>query len=168
MESAHRRRVRFSAPSTRTGCASNTRTTTVRSPTSPPTWASRHPTWPATPASSDSRSATASPPTKHILADHGGPNAFSTPIWTVFAARGAEQRLNRLLAIPGHPDLDHAAKHLGARKAVLVHQVRQVEHAVGTTLLEIGQSGRGITLTPAGEKFAQEVRPILAMLHPTA
>jgi hypothetical protein len=47
---------------------------------------------------------------KHILASHGRPDAFSTTIWTVFVTRGAEQRVKRFLAIPGHPDLDHAAK----------------------------------------------------------
>ncbi|MFE3783346.1 hypothetical protein ACFXPA_34815 [Amycolatopsis sp. NPDC059090] len=54
---------------------------------------------------------------KHILADHGGPAAFSTTVWAVFASRGAEQRIKRFLAIPGHPDLNHAAKHLGVRTA---------------------------------------------------
>ncbi|WP_435070345.1 hypothetical protein [Amycolatopsis thermoflava] len=53
---------------------------------------------------------------KRILADHGGPDAFSTTIWTVFATRGAAQRIKRLLAIPGHPDLNQAAKPLGVRK----------------------------------------------------
>lgn len=101
---------------------------------------------------------------KHTLANHGGPEAFSTTIWTVFAARGAEQRIRRLLAIPGHTDLNQAAKHLGIRKAVLTHQIRQLEHAVGTTLLEIGRGSRGITLTPAGEKFTREIHPVLAML----
>jgi hypothetical protein len=54
----------------------------------------------------------------HILASYGAPEAFSTTIWTVFAARGAEQPIKRLLAIPGHFDLNQAAKHLGVRKAV--------------------------------------------------
>lgn len=37
---------------------------------------------------------------------------------------------------PGHPDLNHAAKHPCVRKAGLAHQVHQLEHAVGGTLLE--------------------------------
>lgn len=62
-DSARQRPVTCSAHSTPPGCASNARTTIVHSPTSPPTSVSRHPTWLDTLASSDSRSATASPPT---------------------------------------------------------------------------------------------------------
>lgn len=46
------------------------------------------------------------------------PDTFSTVIWTAFATRGADQRIKRFLAIPKHPDLNHAAKHLGIRAAV--------------------------------------------------
>ncbi|MGH3768401.1 MAG: helix-turn-helix domain-containing protein [Pseudonocardiaceae bacterium] len=59
--------------------------------------------------------------------------------------------------MPGHHDLNQAAKHLGVGKAVLAHQVDQLEHAVGATLPEAAQDPDGITLTPAGETFAQEV-----------
>ncbi|MGH3627865.1 MAG: hypothetical protein ACRDRL_10560 [Sciscionella sp.] len=92
---------------------------------------------------------------KHILASYGGPEAFSTTIWTAFTSRGAEQRIKRLLAIPGHPDLNHA-KHLGVRKAILARQVDQLEHVVGAPLLETAPAPSGISLTPGGEKFAQD------------
>ncbi|MGH3942115.1 MAG: LysR family transcriptional regulator, partial [Pseudonocardiaceae bacterium] len=101
---------------------------------------------------------------KHILANHGGPAAFSSTIWAAFATRGAEQRVTRFLAIPGHPDLNRAAKHLGVRKAVLTQQLDQLEHVVGATLLETQPDARGIKLTHAGEKFAQDATPVLAML----
>jgi hypothetical protein len=101
---------------------------------------------------------------QHILAGHGGPEAFSTTSWAVFASRGAAQRIQRLLAIPGHPDLNQAAQHLSVRKAVLVRQVDQLEHTVGTTLLDTAPNSQGVRLTPAGEKFTQEVLPILATL----
>ena len=81
-----------------------------------------------------------------------------------FAARGAEARIKGLLAIPGHPDLNHAAKRLGVRKAALAQQVRQLEHAVGATLVDIAPGSCGITLTPAGERFAQEVVPVFVIL----
>jgi DNA-binding MarR family transcriptional regulator len=101
---------------------------------------------------------------KHILASHGGVEAFSAAIWATFAARGAEQRVQRFLAIPGHTDLNQAAKHLGIRKAVLVQQVEQLEHVVDAKLLETTRDSSVIRLTPAGEKFVQEVLPVLAML----
>lgn len=101
---------------------------------------------------------------KQILASYGGPDAFSTTIWTVFASRGAEQRVKRFLAIPGHLDLNQAAKRLGVRKAVLTCQVDHLERDVGVPLLETAPDPGGIRLTPAGEKFTQEVMPVLAML----
>lgn len=107
------------------------------------------------------------PAHKHILADHGGPETFSTTIWTAFASRGAKQRIRRFLAIPGHTDLNHAAKHLGARKATLAQQVDQLEHAAGATLLETAPDSHSMRLTPAGEEFTQEVRPVLAILDRT-
>ncbi|SDM26310.1 regulatory helix-turn-helix protein, lysR family [Lentzea albidocapillata subsp. violacea] len=101
---------------------------------------------------------------KHILSAHGGPDAFSVTIWTVFATRGAEQRVRRLLATAGHPNLDHAARHLGTRKAVLRHQIDQLEHAIGAALLETTPDSGGIRLTPAGANFAQDAVPVLTIL----
>ena len=66
------------------------------------------------------------------------------------------------------PNLNQAAKHLGVRKAALTRQVDHLEKAVGATLLETTPDPGGIILTPAGEKFAQEVPPVLAMLDRTS
>ncbi|NKQ57335.1 LysR family transcriptional regulator [Amycolatopsis sp. K13G38] len=101
---------------------------------------------------------------KHVLADHGGPDAFPTTIWTLFNSRGAEQRIRRFLAIPGHPNLNHAAEHLGVRKASLTLQVQQLERALGAILLEAACDSRGMALTPAGETFVQEILPVLDIL----
>lgn len=102
---------------------------------------------------------------QHVLAGHGGPEAFPAYIWTLFASHGAEQRVRRLLAIPGHPDLNHAAKHLGIRKASLSHQIDQLEQAIGTTLLDTTVGSRGLTLTPTGEQLKHELLSVLAVLH---
>lgn len=54
------------------------------------------------------------------------------------------------------------------RKAVVAHQVHQLEHAVGTKLLTTALDAAGIRLTAAGEEFAEEVLPVLAMLDRAA
>ena len=41
----------------------------------------------------------------HPLAALGGPSAFTTDVWNAFTHPGAEQRIRRLLAIPGQPSL---------------------------------------------------------------
>lgn len=46
----------------------------------------------------------------HPLAALGGPSSFSRDVWSVFARPGAEQRIRRLLAVPGQPGLQHAAR----------------------------------------------------------
>jgi hypothetical protein len=46
----------------------------------------------------------------HPLAKHGGPDAFPPHVWAALAGRGAEQRIRRLIAIPGHAHLRHAAQ----------------------------------------------------------
>lgn len=66
-------------------------------------------------------------------------------------------------AITAHLDLSQTARHLGVRKAALTSQVDQFEHAVGATLLKTVPAPGGIRLTPAGEKFAQDVLPMSAM-----
>jgi DNA-binding transcriptional LysR family regulator len=81
----------------------------------------------------------------------------------VFTRPGAEQRIRRLLALPGQPGLPHAARQLGIRHAILASQVRQLEAAAGTTLLRTGPGGT-ITLTTGGERFARDVAPVLDML----
>jgi hypothetical protein len=99
----------------------------------------------------------------HPLAARGGPGAFPTDVWNVFARPGAEQRTRRLLTLPGQPGLQHAARQLGIRTAILTSQVRQLEAAAGTTLLRTGPDGT-ITLTTDGEQFARDVAPVLDML----
>jgi hypothetical protein len=66
-------------------------------------------------------------------------------LWAVFAARGAEQRIQRVLAVPGHSDLIHAAHHLGIRKAVLTRQIDDLERTVGATLLDKTSDPDGIS-----------------------
>jgi DNA-binding transcriptional LysR family regulator len=73
------------------------------------------------------------------------------------------QCIRRLLALPGQPSLNHAARQLGIRNAILVSQLRQLEAAVGTALLRTGPDGR-LTLTAYGQLFARDVRPALESL----
>ena len=93
----------------------------------------------------------------------GGPGAFPPDVWNVFSHPGAEQRIRRLLTIPGQPGLNHAARQLGIRNAILTSQVRQLETTVGTALLRTGPDGR-LTLTAYGERFARDIRPALESL----
>jgi DNA-binding transcriptional LysR family regulator len=76
-------------------------------------------------------------------------------------SRGA--RIRRLLALPGQPDLSHAARQLGIRNANLTSKVRQLKTNVGTALLRTGPDGR-LTLTAYGQLFARDVRPALESL----
>jgi hypothetical protein len=99
----------------------------------------------------------------HPLTALGGPSSFSTDVWNVFARPGAEQRVRRLLALPGQPSLNAAARQLGIRNANLTSQVRQLETLVGTALLRTGPDGR-LTLTAYGQLFARDVRPVLESL----
>jgi len=99
----------------------------------------------------------------HRLAALGGPAAFPTDVWNGFTRPGAEQRICRLLAIPGQPSLQHAARQLGIRNAILTSQVRQIETTVGTALLRTGPHGR-LTLTAYGQLFARDARPALESL----
>jgi Bacterial regulatory helix-turn-helix protein, lysR family len=99
----------------------------------------------------------------HPLAALGGPAAFPTDVWNAFTRPGAEQRIRRLLAIPGQPSLQHAARQLGIRNAILTSQVRQIETTVGTALLRTGPDGR-LTLTAYGQLFARDARPALESL----
>lgn len=78
-------------------------------------------------------------------------------------AASAGQRIRRLLAIPGQPDLQHAARQLGTTTARLARQVRQLEDAAGTALLRTGPDGR-LTLTAYGRLIARDVRPVLESL----
>jgi len=99
----------------------------------------------------------------HPLAALGGPGAFPTDVWNAFTRPGAEQRIRRLLTLPGQPGLNHAARQLGIRNASLTSQVRQLETTVGTAVLRTGPDGR-LTLTAYGQLFARDVRPALQSL----
>jgi len=99
----------------------------------------------------------------HPLASIGGPDAFPSAVWNTFAHPGAEQRIRRLLALPGQPSLHSAARELGIRHAILASQVRQLEDATGTTLLR-ADPGTPIALTPEGEQFARDALALLDTL----
>jgi DNA-binding transcriptional LysR family regulator len=100
----------------------------------------------------------------HPLASLGGPGMFPRAVWTAFSRPHAEQRIRRLLALPGQPSLHQAARHLGIKHATLASQIRQLETVAGTTLLRTGPDGRS-TLTADGEQFARDVRPVLESLR---
>jgi Bacterial regulatory helix-turn-helix protein, lysR family len=99
----------------------------------------------------------------HPLAALGGPSAFTPDVWNAFSHPGAEQRIRRLLAIPGQSSLKRAARQLGIRHALLAGQVRQLEAVVGTELLRTGPDER-LTLTAYGRIFARDVTPVLESL----
>jgi Bacterial regulatory helix-turn-helix protein, lysR family len=99
----------------------------------------------------------------HPLAALGGPSAFTPDVWNAFSHPGAEQRIRRLLAIPGQSSLQRAARQLGIRHALLAGQVRQLEAVVGTELLRTGPDER-LTLTAYGRIFARDVAPVLESL----
>ena len=99
----------------------------------------------------------------HPLASTGEPGTFPPAVWNAFTRPHAEQRIRRLLALPGQPSLRHAARHLGIKHATLASQIRQLEDVTGITLLRADPDGT-ITLTADGEQFARDVRPILESL----
>jgi hypothetical protein len=92
-----------------------------------------------------------------------GPGTFPADVWNVFTRPGAEQRISRLLTLPGQPSPQHAARQLGIRTALLAGQVRQLETTAGTALLRTGPDGR-LTLTAYGQRSARDVRPALESL----
>lgn len=91
------------------------------------------------------------------------PARFPPDVWAVFARPSAEQRIRRLLALPGLTGLPHATRQLGIRNAILTSQVRQLEATVGTPLLRTRPDGQ-LALTAYGERFARDVTPVLNML----
>jgi hypothetical protein len=99
----------------------------------------------------------------HPLASIGAPGAFPPAVWNAFTRPNAEQRIRRLLALPGQPGLHHAARELGVRHAILASQIRQLEAVTGITLLHTSPD-RTITLAADGEQFALEVSPVLESL----
>ncbi len=102
----------------------------------------------------------------HPLTPHGGPEAFTPLVWTVFDGRGAEQRVRRLLATLGHAYLRDAASALGIRTDALRRQIHHLEHTIDAALLHTDDQGR-LTLTPHGEHLVHTLRPILDLLTRT-
>jgi Bacterial regulatory helix-turn-helix protein, lysR family len=100
----------------------------------------------------------------HPLASLGGPAVFPPAISAAFAKAGSEQRIRRILALPGQPGLLHAARQLGVKRATLDSQIRQLEDAAGTTLLRTSPNGK-IALTADGEQFTRDYRPVLRSLE---
>jgi hypothetical protein len=99
----------------------------------------------------------------HPLASRGGPETFLSAVRNAFSRPHAEQRIRRILAVPGHPSLPDAARHLGIKHTTLLFQVRQLEAVTGITLLRTGQDGM-IALTADGEQLARDLHPLLESL----
>ncbi len=59
--------------------------------------------------------------------------------------------------------LPGSSRQLGIRHAILASQIRQLETVTGTALLRTGPNEM-IVLTPDGEQFARDVRPVLEAL----
>jgi hypothetical protein len=76
------------------------------------------PPQPARPASASGTASPAAPAHSPPSADP----ARSRDIWNVFTRPGAEQRIRRLLTVPGQPSLQHASRQLGIRNAILTSQ----------------------------------------------
>lgn len=93
---------------------------------------------------------------KHILASHGGPPKRSPP---PFGPSSPPAEPNNASNVSWRsPDTPTSTTPPNASA---------LERASGTTLLETPPDSPAIRLTPAGEKLAQEVLPILAMLNRT-
>ena len=88
---------------------------------------------------------------------HGRP---ITPELDVYKVAG---KVSLIVALPGQPGLNHAARQISIRNAILTSQVRQLEAVVGTALLRTGPDGR-LALTAYGQLFARDVRPALESL----
>ncbi len=88
---------------------------------------------------------------------HGRP---LTPELDVYKVAG---KVSLIVALPGQPGLNHAARQISIRNAILTSQVRQLEAVVGTALLRTGPDGR-LALTAYGQPFARDVRPALESL----
>jgi DNA-binding transcriptional LysR family regulator len=68
--------------------------------------------------------------------------------------------LRALTTVATAHSIGRAAERLGISQPALSRQLRELEHAVGATLLE--RSARGVTLTPAGVTLANDAPSLLA------
>jgi DNA-binding transcriptional LysR family regulator len=68
--------------------------------------------------------------------------------------------LRALTTVATAHSIGRAAERLGISQPALSRQLRELEHAVGATLLE--RSARGVTLTPAGVTLATDAPALLA------
>ena len=76
----------------------------------------------------------------------------------------AEERLDRLLIIAGHPSILAAARALGLWQATLYGQVARLERACGGPLVNRSPRPPGTAiLTPLGQQLCQQARDCLGL-----
>ena len=71
------------------------------------------------------------------------------------------RQLELFAALPNFPTLSAAAAHLHISESALSQAVTGLERAVGEQLC-VRRKARGLTLTPTGQRFAEQARQILA------
>jgi LysR family transcriptional regulator, nitrogen assimilation regulatory protein len=73
------------------------------------------------------------------------------------------RRIEYLIAVAGYGSFSKAATVVGVAQPALGRQVRKLEHDCGVQLLY--RHGRGVALTPDGQRFIERVQPIVQQLH---
>jgi len=73
--------------------------------------------------------------------------------------------LRILTALDQHGTLTEAADRLFLSQSALSHQIRQLEHKLGTPVWE--KAGRRLRLTPAGDRLLEAARRVLPLLEQT-
>src|SRR5271170_5587069 len=81
------------------------------------------------------------------------------------AARGIGEimkltQFRDLLAVVQTGSLRAASRQLGIAQPVITRSIRELEHELGTPLLE--RHSKGVALTPAGERFVRRIEAIRA------
>jgi DNA-binding transcriptional LysR family regulator len=72
-------------------------------------------------------------------------------------------RLGTFLAAADEGNFTHAGRRLCLSQSAVSQQIRELEHELGISLFE--RRGRGLLLTPAGERLRDLVRPLLRDVH---